>query len=224
MDAAVPLFPVILRLDGQPCLVVGGGQVAGRKTAGLLTCGGSVTLVAPEIDPMITELAGRTGRDLPGSLVVERRRYRSGEAATFRLVITATGVPAVDGAVATDAKTAGVWVNAADDASNCTAVLPSVHRDGSVVVAVSTGGASPALATWLRRRIADLLGPDLGVMADLLEVARQRMKAQGRPTTEVDWQAVLDGPLPDLVRAGRLDEARALLAGLVPGAPPPTSR
>jgi siroheme synthase-like protein len=222
MEAAVPLFPVVLKLEGQACLVVGGGRVAARKAASLLTCGGSVTLVAPEVDPVVMELAERSGHDLPGSLVVERRSYRSGEAGRFRLVVTATGVPAVDGAVAADAHAAGVWVNAADDVAHCSAVLPSVHRDQSVLVAVSTGGASPALATWLRRRIADQLGPDLGILASLLESARQAMKAEGRRTTDVDWQGVLDGPLPELVRAGRVDEATALLAGLVAGTPPST--
>ena len=141
-----------------------------------------------------------------------RRPYRRGEAAGYRLVVMATGVAAVDEEVYADAEAAGVWVNSADDVPRCTFFLPSVHRDGPVTVAVSTAGASPALATWLRHRSAGALGPGLGTLAALLAEARDRVKAQGRSTEDVDWQALLDGPLPSLVSAGDLAGARALLA------------
>jgi precorrin-2 dehydrogenase/sirohydrochlorin ferrochelatase len=214
--AQVPFYPVVLKVDGQPCLVVGGGPVGARKAAGLLACGASVTLVAPDIGDAVATLAGQLGPDQPGSLTLCRREYRAGEAGSFRLVVTATGVPEVDHRVAADADAAGVWVNAADDAANCTFLLPSVHRDGCVSVAVSTGGASPALATWVRRRIAGELHSGLGLLATLLEGARHRLKESGRSTESVDWQAVLDGPLPSLVSSGQLDAARDLLAGTLP--------
>lgn len=195
------LYPVALRLDGRPCLVVGGGTVAARKCAGLLDCGARVTVVAPAVDPSIERL---------GATVV-RRRYRAGEAGQYRLVVTVTGVPAVDRAVADDADAAGVWVNSADDPDNCTFVLPSVHRDPPVTIAVSTGGASPALAAWIRRRVGKAAGPGLGTLAVLLDESRQRVRDAGRPTGSVDWQALLDGPLPGLVAAGDLDGARRIL-------------
>ena len=87
-------------------------------------------------------------------LDVQIRPYERGEAAAYRLVVTATGDPDVDGAVYADAEEAGVWVNSADDTEHCTFMLPAVHRDGPVSVAVSTGGTSPALAGWLRGRVA----------------------------------------------------------------------
>jgi siroheme synthase-like protein len=208
--ARPPLYPVVLDVAGRPCLVVGGGPVARRKVEGLVTCGALVTVVAPEVDPEIVALGA----------AVERRPYRRGEAAGYRLVVTATGVPEVDCAVAADAEAAGVWVNSADDTANCTFQLPAVHRDGSVTVSVSTGGASPALATWLRDRVAGQLGPGLGTLAALMAEARAKVTADGRPTTGLDWRAVLDGPLPDLVRAGRLEEARRLLDDAVRAARP----
>jgi len=223
--AAFPaLYPVTLVVDGRRCLVVGGGSVGARKAAGLASCGARVTVVAPDLDPTTVALADRLGPVPWGEVLLERRRYRSGEAAGYRLVVSATGIADVDGAVAADAEAAGVWVNSADDAERCTFLLPSVHRDGSVSIAVSTGGASPALATWLRRRVADDLGPGLGILAALLEEARQRVHAEGRSTEAIDWPALLDGALPALVRAGRLDEARSLLATAtspVPGPPEP---
>lgn len=194
-------YPVVLRLAGQPCLVVGGGAVAARKAAGLVECGAVVTVVAPEIDPAIEALG----------VAVERQVYEPGLAARFRLVVTATGVAEVDRAVADDAERAGVWVNSADDPQHCTFIVPSVHRDGTVSIAVSTGGASPALASWLRRRLGQEAGPGLGRLAELLEEARRRVRAEGRSTTSIDWAALLDGDLPGLVAAGDLEAARDLL-------------
>ena len=209
MPADPAPYPVALNVAGRPCLVVGGGQVAAGKIARLVGSGAAVTVVAPDVDPAIAALAATAG---PGSVVIHRRPYRSGEAAHYRLVVTATGIGEVDGEVAADAENAGIWVNSADDPGNCSFILPSVHRDGPVSIAVSTGGASPALATWLRQRAGVALGPELGTLALLLEEARRRLQAGGRSTESVDWQSILDGPLPELVRAGRLDEARLLLA------------
>jgi precorrin-2 dehydrogenase / sirohydrochlorin ferrochelatase len=216
MSSPVPMYPVVLRIEGRRCLVVGGGPVAARKVAELARCGALVTVVAPDIDPAIEELTNGEGA---GTVQVARRGYRAHEAADYRLVVTATGLPEVDRTVAADAEAAGVWVNSADDAAHCTFILPSVHRDGSVSIAVSTGGASPALATWLRREIAETLGDKLGVLAELLREARHRLMAEGRPTTSVNWAALLDGPLPTLVRDDDIEGARSLLeetAGLRP--------
>ncbi len=140
---------------------------------------------------------------------LESRAFQPGDVAGFRLVVTATGDPAVDGAVAAEADAAGVWVNSADDPEHCSFILPAVHRDGAVTIAVSTGGLSPALAVWLRNRLAASGGSGLDALAELLNEARQRLHAQGIPSDTVDWAALLDGELPSLVRAGDLDNARA---------------
>lgn len=202
-------YPVNLIVDGVPVLVVGGGSVAARKIRGLLRAGAMVSVVAPDVVGEIDQLATE------GPVRIERRTYRSGEARDHHLVITATGVGAVDTAVADDAREAGIWVNSADDPDNCTFILPAIHRDGDVTISVSTSGTSPALATWLKGRIADMVGNDLGAMAALLEGARQRVKAEGRSTESVAWQALLAGPWPDLVASGRLDEAQDLVDRLI---------
>jgi siroheme synthase-like protein len=189
-------------VNGRACLVVGGGPIATRKVSGLLGCGAVVTVIAPEVCVAMAQLT---------PLTITRRAYAPGDAAGYRLVVTATGIPAVDGAVYADAEAAGVWANSADDVAHCSFILPSVHRDGPVSVAVSTGGTSPALAAWLRARLAECGGPGLGELADLLGQARQRLHDAGRSTERVDWSALLDGPLPALVRAGRRAQARALV-------------
>ena len=93
--------------------------------------------------------------------------------------------------------------------ANCSFILPAVHRDGAVTISVSTGGLSPALASWLRTRLADECGEGVGTLAQLLGEARERLKLEGRPSDSVDWVRLLDGPLPDLVRAGDIESARA---------------
>jgi siroheme synthase-like protein len=195
---------VALDVAGRPCLVVGGGSVAVRKARGLIACGAQVTVIAPAV-------CGEMESLLPALAALERRPYRRDDVASFRLVVTATGNAAVDGAVHDDAEAAGVWVNSADDRAHSSFILPAVHRDGAVTVAVSTGGLSPALASWLRDRVAARGLRNVGELAELLGEARERLKQAGRPSDAVDWAGLLDGPLPDLVEAGDLDNARAIV-------------
>jgi siroheme synthase-like protein len=198
-------YPVSLDVSGRPCLVVGGGAVAARKAHGLLACGARVTVIAPTMSSDMESLS-------PALAALQRRPYRQGDVSSFRLVVTATGIAEVDGVVHADAESAGIWVNSADDRAHSSFILPAVHRDGAVTVAVSTGGLSPALASWLRARLAarDLRG--VGALAQLLGEARTRLLQAGLPSNAVDWQAILDGPLPCLVEAGELDNARAIVA------------
>ena len=200
-----PGYPVLLDLTGRSCLVVGGGPVAARRARGLVASGARVTVVAPETVAAI---------DGDPALAVEHRPYRPGEAARFHLVITATGDPAVDRTVVDDAVQAGVLVGSADQGVPGTLQLPAVHREGSVTVAVSTGGSSPGLARWLRGRIASSLPAGTAVLAELLDQARRDLQADGRPTDSVDWQRALDERLAPLVEAGRVDEAREVLGEL----------
>jgi siroheme synthase-like protein len=223
MDA--PLYPVGLVVKRRKCLVVGGGRVAARKIGGLLACGAAVTVVAPEVHVAMGELASSgaiAAIDEP-PLDVQIRPYRTGEAADYVLVVSATGNSTVDHAVHRDATGAGVWVNVADDPARCSFVLPAVARDGEVSVAVSTAGASPALAVWLRDRVVAALGPGLGDLASLLAQGRRRVQSQGRSTEEIDWRTMLDGPLPEMVRHGRMDEARAALDAFLDGSSAPPS-
>jgi precorrin-2 dehydrogenase / sirohydrochlorin ferrochelatase len=219
MPVEGPLYPVGLVVRGRRCLVVGGGRVAARKARSLLECGAAVTMVAPEVHEALGLLSAEgTIAAIDGPpLDVQLRPYERGEASGYRLVVTATGVDEVDAAVHADAEEAGVWVNSADDPEHCSVVLPAVWRQGPVTVAVSSSGESPALSTWLRSRVAETLGPEIGVLAALLGEARRQLQDAGRSTEEVDWQSLLQGPLPDLVRTGRLEEARSVLASAVSG-------
>ncbi|MCY4422054.1 MAG: bifunctional precorrin-2 dehydrogenase/sirohydrochlorin ferrochelatase [Acidimicrobiaceae bacterium] len=195
-------YPVNLRLAGRPVLVVGGGPVAARKVEALVQAGARVTVVAPTAAGAITERPEVDWR---------RRRYQSPEAGAYRLVVTATDNPAVNAEVARDCEKAGVFVNSADDPANCTFTLPSVARRAHLQVAVSTDGRSPALASWLRRRIEREIDSGYSALLNLLADARtEARKAYG--TSEVaGWDTALDGGLLELVRVGRVEEARTLL-------------
>ncbi len=208
-------YPVVLEIAGWRCLVVGGGPVAARRVRGLLASGAIVTVVAPEITDALGASAGSVGA---GSVVeLVRRRYAPGEAAGYQLVLTATGDAAVDRQVVADARAAGALVATADRDLAGTVHLPAVHRDGSVVVAVSTEGASPALARWLRDRLVELLPAHVAIVAGLLEEARAGMKKAGRSTDSVDWDSAISDLVP-LVESGRIDEARSRVLALVESA------
>jgi precorrin-2 dehydrogenase / sirohydrochlorin ferrochelatase len=195
------VYPINLVVDGRRCLVVGGGVVAARKVRSLVECGAVVHVVAPEVSPAVRE-TGATW---------EERPYRDGEVAGYRLAIAATDEPAVNQAVFRDGEAAGVWVNSADDPAHCSFTLPSVLRRGPLVVAVSTGGHSPAVAAWLRRRLEQEIGPEYEVLLDVAAEAREELRAAGRSPEAYDWQSALDSGMLELVREGRLAEARERL-------------
>jgi siroheme synthase-like protein len=205
MPVEPPQYPVNLIVDGRPCLVVGGGRVALRKLDGLVACGAHVTVVAPELHPDIEALVAA------GRVVGERRPYRRGEAAGFRLVVAATDDPAVNRAVYEDGDAAGVWVNTADDPASCSFTLPSVVRQGPIMVTVATGGHSPAMAAWLRRHVESELGEEYVVLLRLLSEARSSIKAEGGSTEGLDWLSALDSNMLDLIRNGQIDKARERL-------------
>jgi siroheme synthase-like protein len=167
-------------------VVVGGGPVARRKVEGLLVAGAVVSIVAPEIEVELYHLARR------GALTIEVRPYRADDLRGAWLVFAATDDPVVQQAVFDDAQRAGVWVNAADDPERCAFYLPAVHVRDPVLVAVSTQGTSPALAGWLRDRMAAALPARLEELVAALSDERRALRARGLPTEGLDWGARID--------------------------------
>ncbi|MGH8992214.1 MAG: precorrin-2 dehydrogenase/sirohydrochlorin ferrochelatase family protein [Acidimicrobiia bacterium] len=189
-------YPVALDLTGRRCVVVGQGTLAEEKVAGLLEAGANMAVIAPAA-------------------------YRRGDLAGAFLVITATGNPTLNRAIFAEAEAERVLCNAVDDIGHCHFAAPSVLRRGDLVVAISTGGRSPALAKHLKAELAQRLGPELGVLTDLLGELRAELLATRRdvdfPTWAGRWAEALDADLAGLVRAGRLDEVRTIVRRTVAG-------
>jgi siroheme synthase-like protein len=218
-------YPIFLDLKSRPCLVVGGGTIALRKAEGLLLCGAKVHVVSPVIVPDLREMESveavtsfrknaEPGFDPAAQPVhpvtFEVRPYEPGDTRGYTLVIAATNDRAVNAQVFEEARELGIPVNVVDDPPLCGFILPSIIRRGSVTIAFSTAGRSPALAKRLREYLERAVGPEYGELADLLGDLRPLMKE--RIPTEEARNEVMDEMMSrgvlKLLRQGKRDEAR----------------
>jgi siroheme synthase-like protein len=198
-------LPVNLLVRGRRVVVVGAGRIAARKIAPLLELGAAVEVIAPDAGDEVRAWADA------GRVVLHQRAFAPDDVRDAWLAFAATDDPAVNAAVHTAAEAGRVWVNSADDPANCSFTLVSVIRRADLVVTVGTGGRSPALAAHLRRVWEDELGPEYETLLDLLSDAREELRASGRSTEDADWQRAFDEGIVELVRAGRIDDAKELL-------------
>jgi precorrin-2 dehydrogenase / sirohydrochlorin ferrochelatase len=205
-----PFYIACLRLKGRRCVVVGGGDVGLEKVEGLLACDAEVTLVAPEAHPALRELAQE------GSIRWDRRSYESGDLEGCLIAIAATDTTEVNIRVFEDAERRAMLVNVVDVPPLCNFILPAIVRNGPLAVAISTAGASPALAKRMKREIAELFGEPYADLAVLLNDARGW--AKGTLPTYQDrkefFESIVNGD-PDpivLLRDGRADRVRDQIA------------
>jgi siroheme synthase-like protein len=204
-----PFYIACLRLTGRRCVVVGGGEVGLEKVEGLLACDADVTLIAPHAHPELTQLA------LEGSIRWEQRGYRHGDLDGALIAIAATGDTEVNISVFEEAEQRAMLVNVVDVPPLCNFILPAIVRNGPLAIAISTAGASPALAKRMKREIGELFGEPYAVLAVLLNDVRGWAKAT-LPTyrdRKEFFEGIVDGdPDPvELVREGRVDEVRGLI-------------
>ncbi|MBI5040289.1 MAG: uroporphyrinogen-III C-methyltransferase [Gammaproteobacteria bacterium] len=197
-------LPVFLKLDGQPCLVVGGGTVAARRVTLLRKAGGHVTVVAPELSSELAELAST------GVIAHRARRFEAADLNGMRVVIGATDVAEVNAEVSRLAQARSLPVNVVDNPELCSFIVPSILDRSPVLVAVSTGGASPVLARQLRTRMETLIPSAYGRLAAMIEEYREPAKQRfaDADTRRRFWEEVLESPVAELVFAGREADAR----------------
>jgi uroporphyrin-III C-methyltransferase/precorrin-2 dehydrogenase/sirohydrochlorin ferrochelatase len=172
------LYPVFLKLDGLPVVVVGGGTVAAGKLAGLLDAGARVTVIAPSISDAIRAHGSQVAQ-----VVLVERGFAAGDLDGARWVVAAA-TPEVNREVAAAAAARGLFVNAVDDVASASAYLGGVVRRGPAVVAISTGGLAPALAGLLREALDAVLPDDLERWIDVATAARAEWKRAGIPIGE----------------------------------------
>lgn len=205
-----PFYIACLKLTGRKCLVVGGGDIGLEKVEGLLACGGSVTLLAPEAHPELQALAEE------GSIEWDRREYAGPEdlEGAF-MVIAATNDSEVNIGVYYDAEKRAMLANVVDVPPLCNFILPAIVRTGPLAIAISTAGASPALAKRMKREISDLFGEDYARLAVMLNDVRGW--AKGTLPTYDDRKEFFEGIVngdPDpivLLREGREADVLAII-------------
>ncbi len=167
------LFPLFLKLTARPTVVIGAGYLAESKVESLLAAQAHVTVVAPQINAKVRELADC------GEISLKERCYQEGDLAGAFLAVAATDDPAVNRAVFAEAEAGGVLVNAVDDPPFCDFYFPSVVRRGDLLIAISTAGQSPALAQRLRKEINALLPLDTGDwLAELGNLRREVLQME----------------------------------------------
>jgi precorrin-2 dehydrogenase/sirohydrochlorin ferrochelatase len=205
-----PFYIACLRLTGRKCLVVGGGDVGLEKVEGLLACDGRVTLIAPEAHPDLVALAHE------GSITWEQREYEPGDLEGAFIAIAATDDTDVNIRVFDDAERRAMLVNVVDVPPLCNFILPAIVRTGPLAIAISTAGASPALAKRMKREIGELFAEQYAQLAIMLNDVRGWAKA-ALPTYQDRkefFESIVNGdPDPvELLRAGDAGAVRDLIA------------
>lgn len=191
-------------MERRHAIVVGGGNVAARKVEELLEAGAQVTVIGPALSPELKALAGAR------RIAVIGRPYREGDLSGAFLVIAATDDSEVNQKVWREAEQCGYLVNVVDDPARCNFITPAIVRRGDVMITVSTGGASPALARRLRERLETLIGPEYEDLATLL--AELRPELQSRYEAEKDRRKaafrLVDSDLISIIKDKGMDAAR----------------
>jgi len=200
-----PFYIACLKLTGRRCLVVGGGEIGLEKVEGLLACDGEVTLIAPEAEPALEQYARE------GSIRWKRREYAGAkDLEGVFMAIAATNDTDVNIAVYDDAERRAMLVNVVDVPPLCNFILPAIVRTGPLAIAISTAGASPALAKRIKRQIAEEYGEPYARLAVLLNEVRGW--AKGTLPTYQDRKEFFEGIVngdPDPVELLRRGDGRA---------------
>ncbi|MDZ7636961.1 MAG: bifunctional precorrin-2 dehydrogenase/sirohydrochlorin ferrochelatase [Bryobacterales bacterium] len=218
-------FPVFLNLEGRRCMVIGGSRLAAEKAFSLRACGARVTVAA---EVLVDELAEAA---LLGQVAWIRRQYLPGDMDGFFLVVSAPDDRSINAAIFREAEQRGILFNALDDPPHCQFIFASVHRQGDLVLAISTAGVAPALAVRLRQRFGAELGPEYDAFLRLASEYRDDITTQipAFPPRRDLWYRIVDSEIVNLLKVGRAEEARALLeqflqeAGVQPQAAAATS-
>ena len=162
-------YPIFLNLKGTKCVIVGGGRVAERKCSAIMRTGAMITVISPKITGRITQYKEK------GLIRHLRRNYRSGDIKSAFIVIAATGSLETNKRIAEDAISLNKLLNVVDTPSLCNFIVPSVFNRGMLTIAISTGGASPALAKVIRKELQRLYGPEYSGYLKLLKIARSKV-------------------------------------------------
>jgi len=197
-------YPMFALIEDRACLVVGGGAVGERKALDLLAAGARVTMVSRELTPGLAALAGQK------KIKVVKGDFVPDHLDGMTLVVGATDDPEVNREISAAAQNRELFVNIVDAPALCTFIVPAQVRRGPLTIAVSTGGASPALARRVREELEARFGPEYGRFLRVLQAVRERVLAQRRahPDNPRRFKRLVAGPLEEAL--AREDRALAL--------------
>ncbi len=167
-------LPIFIDISGRRCVVIGGGEIAERKTRSLIEAGAAVAVVSPALTDGLAAMAH------DGAIQHLARIYRPGDLERAFLVFEATGDFETARAAAAEARLRGVPINVADVPELCGFIAPAVIKRGGLQIAISTGGASPALSRKIREELEVCIGTEYELVIDLLAVSRQWLKIRER--------------------------------------------
>ena len=198
-------FPIFMRLRNEPCLLVGGGEVAVRKARLLLSAGARLTVVSPLL---VNELAALA---TSGEITHIAARFVPEQVGGQRLVIAATNDRTVNRLVSDTAQALGIPVNVVDDPELSSYITPAIVDRSPLVIAISTGGGVPVLARLMRARLESMIPAGFGYLAGFASRFREQVKARFSNVEErrAFWEAVLEGPLAEQVMNGDEQAAEA---------------
>jgi siroheme synthase-like protein len=198
-----PYYPIYLDIENRDVVIIGGGQVCARKAETMMRYGARVTVVAPEFTGEIEQWAAE------GKLTTRRKQYEEADLGSANIVIASTDNQMVNEKVAADCRRRRIPVNVVDVTPLCEFIVPAIIETGSIQLAVSTGGKSPALARTLKEDLQRLIGPEYAEVNDVLGSLRDGAKAI--LPTDMDRKDFFDGILArgilEMLRSGRRREA-----------------
>lgn len=204
-------YPVFLNLTERRCVIIGGGQIAEGKISKLLDSGAKIIVISPDATQGIRGFAER------GQIELDLRKYQEGDLQGAFLAIAATNDRVVNQEIFEEAEKQGILLNAVDDMPRCSFIAPSIVERGPVTVAISTGGASPALARKLREKMEVSSALDWADATSVLSKARQIIKDKQIAVDPQRWQCCMTDELLTMIQAGHENEALDLLMDLLLG-------
>ena len=184
-------YPVFLDIKGRPCTVIGGGAVAQRKVEGLIDAGAKITVISPKVTAGIQKLVKQ------GKAAHLKKIYKNGDLCGSTLAIAAAS-NTVNRAVSEEAASSGIPVNVVDNPGLCSFIVPSIIDRGSLVIAISTSGASPLLAKTLRKDLEKRIGPEYGTFTELLGAVRNKLLKNRVKDDKKERiiKALIESPIP----------------------------
>lgn len=200
-------YPIFVDLNDQPCLVVGGGDVAARKIRLQLSAGAKVTIISPQLSDVIRN-------EMLEHVIYIEREFQDQDIEGYRLITAATNNPQVNQRVSELAQVRNVPVNVVDQPHLCSFITPSIVDRGVVTVAISTGGGAPVMARNLRGKVEAVIPENYKHLAQAMQDNRELAKSVLPDEDERRrfWDKILQGNIAELFLSGRLEQGRAALS------------